>query len=400
MSDVTTVRQVIDEHFPGLWPAVDLGLSACATLLLRDNANPVSLIYVGGPGSSKTTVAEFFTDHKATYISDDFTPAAFVSQAASVKRKDLAGVDLLPRIRHKVLITPELATIFRGKEEELINNFKIITRVLDGQGLRRDLGTHGGRGYRGDYVFAWIGCTTPIEPKAWKIMAQLGSRLFFFNTDPERPATVEDVLNSNKGLSYKMRRERCKKAVHDFLTKLLMNETETKTRYGDVEWDSSQDPEHVHEWIARCAVLLARMRSLPRAPEAVEGSEGNQEQPYRANAVLYSLARGHALVHGRRQLTEEDLPPVAKVTVSSMPPRAAKIFTALVRKGEPLTVAEAQQAIGTRHPDTARKEMQTLSASGVVEYLDAGQGKLALLQFHSEFEWCASPEFRALLLGD
>src|SRR5262249_54824209 len=128
---IEAVRETIDRHFPGLWPAVDAALSVCATLLLAQNANPTALIYVGGPSSSKTTVADMFADaavivddkpasHDLFYLSDSFTPAAFVSQAASRPTKDLPKVDLLPRIRHKVLVTPELAPVFRGKDDDLV----------------------------------------------------------------------------------------------------------------------------------------------------------------------------------------------------------------------------------------------------------------------------------------
>src|SRR5262245_64066077 len=111
--DVAAVRAVVEENFPGLWPAVDLGLATAATLLVADNVDPVAVIYVGGPSSSKTTVADFFAGHPVTYVSDNFTPAAFVSHASSVRRDELAKVDLLPRIKHKLLVTPELAPIFR-----------------------------------------------------------------------------------------------------------------------------------------------------------------------------------------------------------------------------------------------------------------------------------------------
>src|SRR3712207_3933042 len=102
--------------------------------------------------------------------------ASFVSHAANVSRGELEAVDLLPRIKHKVLITPELAPIFRGKDDELAQRFSIMTRVLDGQGLQTDSGTHGRRGHRGDYLFAWLGCTTPLEDKVWRVIAQLGGR--------------------------------------------------------------------------------------------------------------------------------------------------------------------------------------------------------------------------------
>lgn len=253
-----TVRATIEEHFPGLWPAVEVGLSVCATLLLADNSNPVAVIYVGGASSSKTTVADLFGDHPLCYISDNFTPAAFVSHAANVNRKTLDKVDLLPRIRHKVLVTPELAPIFRGREDELAQRFSIITRVLDGQGLMTDSGTHGRRGYRGDYLFAWIGCTTPFEDKVWRVMAQLGSRLFFLRMGDE-DVTTEELVASDEEVSYKDRLGACKKVLHGFLTQLF----EAYAGVRGVKWDPKKDPKPVKEWIARLAKLLAAMRSEP-----------------------------------------------------------------------------------------------------------------------------------------
>jgi hypothetical protein len=72
------------------------------------------------------------------YRTDKFTPASFVSQAANRTSKDLAKVDLSPRIKNKVLLIPELAPIFREKVDELVNAFSIITRVLDGDGYTTD----------------------------------------------------------------------------------------------------------------------------------------------------------------------------------------------------------------------------------------------------------------------
>ena len=88
LTSIAIVRKTIEQHFPDLWPAVDLGLATCATLLLEDNSNPVAVIFVGPPSSGKTTVAEMFADATVAgellcYVSDNFTPASFVSHAAN-----------------------------------------------------------------------------------------------------------------------------------------------------------------------------------------------------------------------------------------------------------------------------------------------------------------------------
>src|SRR5262245_30715002 len=105
MTHINEVRENISRHFPQLWPGVELGLATCATLLLKDNMNPVALIYVGPPSAGKTTIATMFEtasykDQLICYRSDKFTPAAFVSQSARAKPTQLARIDLLPRIKH------------------------------------------------------------------------------------------------------------------------------------------------------------------------------------------------------------------------------------------------------------------------------------------------------------
>ena len=91
---------------------------------------------------------------------------------------------------------PELAPLFGLRNEDLLENFSILTRVLDGQGLTTDSGVHGHRGHTGDFLFAWIGCTTPIEHRVWKTMGKLGSRFLFLEmptTSRATPSSSSDV---------------------------------------------------------------------------------------------------------------------------------------------------------------------------------------------------------------
>ena len=174
--------------------------------------------------------------------------AAFVSHAAQRTKGDLEKIDLLPRIRHKILITPELASVFRGDKKELIPSFSKITRVLDGEGLWTDSGTHGGRGYKGDYVFAWLGCTTPFDNNVWETMAQLGSRLFFLmletNGDMNEDALVASLLEDDP---YKARREACRAVVSPFLGELFSQHGGVRS----VVWNPSKDDPEAQRWVAR-----------------------------------------------------------------------------------------------------------------------------------------------------
>jgi len=114
--------------------------------------------------------------------------------------------------------------------------------------------------------------------------------------------------------------------------------------------------------------------------------------------VLRNLSRGHALVHGRTQLATQDIPCVASVAISSMPPAFGRVFMALVEKaGEPLTGGECQATLDVKHPATARKVMEELDRRGVALYAKAGPGKPATLTFHRKWNWCSARGFAALL---
>jgi hypothetical protein len=201
-------------------------------------------------------------------------------------------------------------------------------------------------------------------------------------------------VDSDEELPYKERLIHCKAAVHQFLSHVFQD-----AGIRGVPWPMKQDPRPIREWIARCAMVLATLRSEP-VREGTWGTDytsTKKEQPRRAYAVLRNIARGHALVHGRLQLTHDDLPAVAQVTTSTMPSECSRLFTALVQKE--LTVAQAQAALGVRSPQTARAAMKRMDSRGVMEFIEEGQGRPALLVFRPPWEWCTSSEFRAILLG-
>ena len=398
------VQALVQRHFPHLWAAVEAGLSVCATLLLKDNGNPTALILLGPPSTGKTTVASMFDGAKVkeeplVYRSDEFTAAAFVSQSSSAQKQDLEKIDLLPRIKHKVLLTPDLATIFKGKPEELRHRLSTITRVLDGQGFTRDSGTHGQRGYTGDYLFAWIGCTTPFPDNTWGLMAQLGSRLFFLGLET-RAATIEDLVQSSTGPeSYLVKLKQCESAVGQFLEALFMASGGVR----GVEWDNTQTPQEVAKSIARFAALLAVMRT-PITP----GSDTpvQPEDPKRAFAVLHNIARGHALIHGRKHLQEEDLPVVARIALSSMPRERRGVIEGFALEGRdrdplpvaPITVAALMKATGVGSDHTVVRIMYDMEKLKFAWFHKHGIGKASWLTLNPEWEWCAEGRERELIL--
>ena len=401
---VAPVRKMVLTNFQRAWPATNATLAAAATLLIEDNANPAALILEGSASSMKTTILDFYSGAEPlAYRSDKFTPKSFVSHHAAAKKEKLADVDLLPRIRHKVMVTPELAPLFRGREQDLTENFTILTAVLDGHGLTSDSGTHGRRGYRGDYLFTWLGGTTPLPSKTWKIMAQLGSRLYFWPMPDEDPSDVEldDAIAGD--LSYREKLEECQTVVGRFLTDLF-------GWFGGprgVEWDRKATSPEIRKTLALMARLLCKLRGVVSVWH--DGRDGglnylppNIEQPYRAQAVLFNLARGNALVNGRTHLEFEDLAIPAQLAIGSTPTTRRKVFRSLIENEGRLTARQAADVLRASKP-TARKVLEELSLLGIGSLesdpgeQQSGDQPTKRLFLSHKLNWFLSTEFTDLL---
>src|SRR5262245_27472515 len=156
------VEAVVSSHFPETLEPLKAALAVGAVGCLPDNAQPTTLNFIARSGAGKTLVLSWLLpadedDPQETYIyrSDNLTAASFVSHRVDVKKQDLSDVDLLPRIKNKTMITKELAPLFAGKREELIEKFSRLTTVLDGQGYLSDSGAQGRRGYGEAINFQW-----------------------------------------------------------------------------------------------------------------------------------------------------------------------------------------------------------------------------------------------------
>src|SRR5215471_1281694 len=359
-------RSIIETSFPALVRSAETFLCVVSQLLLNDVSNPFALALVDVPASGKTITLNFFDGAaELTYMTDNFTPASFVSHASNVRREDLAKVDLLPRIRYRTLIVRELGSIFGAKDDDLIKSLGILTRVLDGEGLETDSGVYGRRGYKGDYLFMLLAGTTPIPPRVSKIMGNFGSRLFFLALHTPEDSEAE-LVAQNKGVDRKIKENTCKEATKNFLHTLWAENP------SGIAWNKAADPDDCLRVIARCARLLAALRGAINVWQSDEGGEKLLhnvpviEKPKRINCLLYNLARGHALLCGRRQLTAQDLWPVLNVTFDSAPTIRAKVFRRLIEAAGTLKTSAVVELLRCSEP-TARKEMEALSVLGIAD---------------------------------
>ena len=151
------LKDAVLANIPKLWAALEFALSVKCVLNIKGNTLPFAGIILGPASSLKTVVVELFRECDHVFYTDNFSARAFVSHNSSVKRDELEKIDMLPKIKDKLFLTPELAPTFAQREDELMQTLGIMTRILDGHGYESDTGAQGHRGYYGEYMFSWIG---------------------------------------------------------------------------------------------------------------------------------------------------------------------------------------------------------------------------------------------------
>lgn len=393
---INKIEETIFNNFPELIEPAKLGLSVFATLLLKDNVNPVGINFEGAPSSSKTTILSFFYNTKISFKTDNFTPKSFVSHATNVKKSELESIDLLPKIKHKVLIVPELAPLFGKRPDDLLENMSILTRIFDGEGYENDTGSQGHRGYTGDYLFSWLGATTPISSRVWKVLGKLGARLLFYGIDAKNKTNVELINVFDTQRSFKRKCEECKKVITHFINELFED-------YGgarSIEWDNGLDEPEAQHKIIEIVELMRRLRGIIQI-WGEKTKEGEQvysyttpiiEEPERAISQLYNLARGHAIIHERKFVTVEDIDIVKKVGLSSMPYERRLLLNLLItNKGEVKTQTLMKELNCSRQ--TALRTMKILNVLGVVDEQNDNEEKdgaghpTKLIRLKEEFLW-------------
>jgi len=387
------VEKVVKRNFPAIWEETKIFLSVPCTMLLKDISNPIGMIIEGPPSGNKTTIMSFaYGMNELFYKSDDFTPRSFVTHASNVKAEKLKEIDLLPRIRNKVLLVPELAPMFSRRKDDLVEVLGILTRVFDGEGLTSDSGTRGRRGYEGEYLFGFVGATTPISKGVWDIIGKLGNRWVFLSMKKchkSEDYLVNDVLGEKE---FKKKVASCRVAIQSFLRNLF----EEYGGHYSVEWNRKNDNDEVKRKLVRLTNLVVRLRAPVKVWKEREDYDKDQyaftqpiiEEPERLITLFYNIARGHALLHKRTKLTLDDWKVCLKVGLSTMPYERAQMFNLLLKHKGALTSAEIQSELNCSQGN-ASKIMKQLEVLQLVDKESSSEGGsfVSEIDLKKEYMW-------------
>ena len=402
------LKKTVIDNIPEIWPGLEFGLSTLRILNILGCNLPFIGLILGRPSSYKTQIISLLSKWYCVYYTDDFTAKSFVSHSTSVSKEELAEIDMLPRIKNRLFLIPELAPMFTVKDEDLNKTLGIITRIADGHGFKSNSGAHGQRGYDENIMFTWIGAVVDIPYKVHKMLGNLGFKLYFFRL-PFKEKTENDlIMEMSEDFSEKINKIRS--TLFDYL---YLFETGPHMIYDNelnkIKWDNSRDDYDAKRCIAKLGTLLGHLRCIATTwhTEGTQGSDygyavSQPEDPRRAITVLQNLARGHALLTGRDYITLEDIPIVAKTVLSTAQTERVSLFYLLLDNGGDVSTNDIVEYLGVSKP-TARRTMTELNAVGLVEEYERKEQTDTQFTKHirlrDDFGWFLSEEFRKLREG-
>jgi hypothetical protein len=391
-----------------LWTPLEFALSIKSILHIADVTEPFAGILLAPASSLKTVTIDLFRKYWRSYFTHSFTPRSWVSHNTSLDEDTLREkVDMLPQMKNRLFLTPELAPTFNAKEEELRQNFAMMSAALDGKGLETNSGGFGRRGYVGEYNFMWLGAIVDIRPHVYNIMGNLGPKVHFLRL-PWSDRTEKELIQQTMEGRYQSDHDKIEKALYDYLKWFeACPAMQDKNGLPKIVWDTSKNDLKAVKFIARLAKLLGRLRGVVETWDT-KGTQGSDyaynyrriEESDRANRMLINLARGHALSQGRTFITMDDVPQVAKVVLSTAPMERVSVFDLLIRNGGTLNVNNISEGLRVSEP-TARRTMTELFALELVNRQKSGDFDNSILKIDimDDFRWCLGRDFRHLIAG-
>lgn len=381
--------QLVSEQYgESIVRAYRTGLAVVASMSLANRDNCLVLVFEGVAGSGKSTVCRMLSAAAKAAGSvvirvDDFTPKSFVSHAANRNEKRLKEIDLLPRVQSKVMVTKELSPFFSNDEKTLRQMFGVLTSVLDGNGLETNSGTHGRRGYTGDYIFNWIGATTPVPPRTHELMSQLGNRILFCEVSRMNDSEEELVQYAmDNGTASDI-------DVYGAETTALIAAHFEKYPVGSFDPGAIEFPRELMLQTVRLARLIAEGRVLiGKDHVSGEPEAGMVEAPQRVIFLLKTLILGHALINDRLTVTPADLEIAKHVALSSIPTPRKHVLRAVLDNGLEITSSELQSRLNVSRP-TALKYMKEAGMTSLMDYTEGveSQSEPARLVLNEKWHW-------------
>lgn len=368
ISKYQNLKNVCNDNLPGLWDSLEFEISIQKILNIADCTLPFAGIVLGSPSSLKTVGIQLFRKWPNVFYTDSFSAKSMVSHSTAVKKEDLPKIDMLPKIRNKLLLTPELSPTFAKK------------------------------------VYVWVGAAVDIPYKVHKYLGTLGPKLYFKRL--KKSHKNENDYFNELDMDFADKIDTISVALFDYLQWFESSPDMSLDKESDLQkmvWNPERGDTMAKRYIIRLAMLLAHLRGVVPTWETREGGQGIEyaytiatiEEPDRAITQLRNLARGHALSQGRNYITTEDIPLVIEVVFSTASMERVRILELLIASKGTLTTTQITSSLNTS-PNTAKRTMAEFKALGIADIPEVKGNEEKKIVLYQTFGWFLTPEFQEL----
>ncbi len=288
--------------------------TVAAHLLCED---PLWLFIVAPPSSAKTEILNSLRDlEDCIYPLSDLTPQTLISGYQGTRRDP----SLLPKLNEKIITMKDFTTVLTKHRDARGEILSQLREVYDGSYVK-SFGTGEEKHWEGRVGF--IAGVTEIIDSQTAVHSILGERFILYRhqaVEEDRKRIARRAME-NAGTENIMREE-LREAVEGFIEDL-----------GPLEGVQIYMPEPVIDTIAALADLTAKGRAaVPRDGYSRQICYIPQpETPARLAKQFALLAKGIAVVRGRRTVTEKELEVIRKVARDTMIRQRVLVLNALSR---------------------------------------------------------------------
>ncbi len=322
-------------------------------------ADPLWLFIVAPPSSAKTEILNSLRGLSFIYSLSSLTPQTLISGQKG------ADASLLPKLNGKTLTMKDFTTVLTMHREARGQILAQLREVYDGS-YAKSFGTGEEKRWEG-HVGLIAGVTEAIDSHT-AVHSILGERFILY-----RPQTyVEDRKQiARKAMENVGAEKSMRKALQDTVEGFIRS-------LGALEGTGVAMSEAVKETVATLADLTAKGRvAVPRDGYSRQVLYTPQpETPARLAKQFALLARGIAIVRGRREVTKDDVAVIRRVAEDTMLRQRVLILKVLAKTSSEWTETKtiAQEI---RHPTkTALELLEDCFVLSLVERnIEAAEGE-------------------------
>ncbi len=253
-------------------------------------------------------------ENKFVYPLSSLTEHTFIS--GFVDKNGKPGRDLVPLLKHRLLVIKDLTTILSKKEDVRGQIFADFRELTDGY-IEKEFGNGTKKLYKDIHSSILFACTNAIE-RYYSMYSNLGQRMIFMRPEGDKIKAREQSVKNRSSLK-EMRAD-----IHTATVQFLeLNVEKTKAGLPTTSDAIAEEMGPLFDFlaVARTSIHHDFKGDIDEIPEP--------EYPTRIANTLTRLLEVHALIHGRDEVDPEDVAFGIRIIRDNVPTTRYKLLEIL-----------------------------------------------------------------------